>query len=446
MSKLFSHTGYTRREFLGKTAQSGAAVMGVNLLSRLASGRTIGPNDQINTAIIGVGGQGSLHIGYQTVVDPAVRIAALCDIDEKHIASGLKRMPEEQRDKVKTFGDYRKLLEDPDIDCVVIATPNHWHALQTVHACQAGKDVYVEKPATYCVSEGPKMIEAAEKYGRVVQVGTHMRANEGRQEAMRLLHEGLIGKVYQAEFAFYRSRNSIGVKPDGPVPAGVNYDLWLGPAPERPFNPNRFHYEWHWFWDYAGGELANNGPHFFDILADGLGKASEFPEKVSCQGGRYVWNDQGETPNSATALYRYADGSRMVLSILDSISPQEQREHENIITFHGEKGTMDLNFNGQFTTIIDGKPGPSGQEGKGRHPQLAANFYEIVRNREMNNLFSPPTYAHTVASLCHLGNIAYRCDHDIQIDPATQTIVGDEAASALLTRTYRKPYTMPETV
>ena len=447
MSHTHSNSSYTRRQFLGKTAQGSAAAMGVSLMSQLASGRTIGPNDQINTAVIGVGGQGSLHLKYQTQVDPSVRIAAVCDIDERRLASALKKIPEgKQQGQVKTYGDYRKLLEDPDIDCVVVASPNHWHALQTVHACQAGKDVYVEKPATYCVSEGPKMIEAAKKYGKVVQVGTHMRANEGRQKAMQMLRDGVIGKVFQSEFAFYRSRNSIGVKQDGTVPAGVNYDLWLGPAPLCPFNENRFHYTWHWFWDYAGGELANNGPHFFDILAEGMGRDTEFPEKVSCQGGRYVWNDQGETPNSATALFRYADGARMQLSVIDPISSQEQREHQNIITFHGEKGTMKLDFSGGFTTIVDGKAGPSGENGNGRHPQLAANFYEVVRSRKMDDLVSPPEYGHTVASLCHLANIAYRCDSDIKLDPATQTILGNEAASALLTREYRKPYVMPETV
>jgi predicted dehydrogenase len=419
--------------------------MGVGFMTQLAAGRKIGPNDRINLAVIGVGGQGTLHFKYQTEGNKAVRVAALCDVDKKRLATAVKKVPGNH--KVKTYDDYRKLLEDKDIHCVLVATPNHWHALQTVHACQAEKDVYVEKPATHCVSEGPKMIEAAKKYDRVVQVGTHKRANPGRREAMRLLREGLLGEVYQAEFNFFRARNSIGTKPNGPVPAGVNYDLWLGPAPKRPFNPNRFHYNWHWFWDYGGGELANNGPHYIDMIVEGLGRQDEFPEKVSCQGGRYVWNDQGETPNSATALYRYADGTRITLSVLDQISKNGQRAESDLITFRGEKGIMKLGMRGDFTTIVNNKPGPKHEAMKGTaHSRLAANFYDVVRSRKVEDLLSPPEYGHVVASVCHLGNIAYRCGQDLCIDPATQTILDNETASALLTRTYREPYVMPEVV
>jgi len=327
---------------------------------------------------------------------------------------------------------------------VVIAAPNHWHALATVWACQAGKDVYVEKPSTYCISEGPKMIAAAEKYNRVVQNGTHLRMQKGRQEGIKLLREGILGDIYMAKAFVYNLRKGIGKKADCPVPKGVDYDAWQGPAHARPFNPNRFHYNWHWNWEYGNGEIGNNGPHMTDLLIQGLDKQETLPVRIFSQGGRFVWNDQGETPNTQTACYTYADGTLVSLDIRNLSTNQEMGTREGAI-FYGPKGYMMINLAGQYETVLHGKPGPKGSGG-GAHRELARNFYDVVRSRKMEDLMAPIKYGHTGAALCHLGNIAYRLGRAIDFDPKTLTCPGDDMAKALMTREYRTPYVMPKDI
>ena len=199
--------------------------------------------------------------------------------------------------------DIRRLLDDKSIDAISVATPNHWHALATIWACQAGKDVYVEKPVSHNVSEGRRMVEAARKYERIVQTGTQCRSHKGIQDAIDFLRSGKLGQIYMAKGLCYKPRGSIGHKPDGPVPANVDYDIWLGPAPKRPFNPNRFHYNWHWNWDYGNGDLGNQGIHQMDLARWGLGK-NELPKAVMASGGRFGYSDDGQTPNTLHVALR----------------------------------------------------------------------------------------------------------------------------------------------
>ncbi|HTU24097.1 MAG TPA: Gfo/Idh/MocA family oxidoreductase, partial [Pirellulales bacterium] len=292
----------TRRRFVQASAALGTALILGSRAARRA--RAVGANDEIRTAIIGIRNQGREHIKYHAKL-AGVRIVTLCDIDERLFSERVE-MVAGGPPKIET--DLRRVFDDKNVDAVILTIPNHWHALATIWACQAGKDVYVEKPATYCLAEGPKMIAAAKKYDRVVGNGTHARANTGRQQAVKLLADGLIGEVHSARAIYFRPRNSIGIKPDEPTPQGVNYNLWLGPAAERPFNPNRFHYEWHWNWDYGGGEAANNGVHVLDSAIHGMGKQTVFPSHITSHGGRFAWNDQGETPNTQLASFRYDDG------------------------------------------------------------------------------------------------------------------------------------------
>ena len=436
-----------RRNFLKTSAVAGAvALTGRTVLGQekpaVATGTAHrGANDEIRMAIIGIRGQGRCHIGYQSPIKN-VRIVTLCDVDESLFADRVKLVP---GGKVKTETDFRRVLDDKNVDCVTIAMPNHWHALAAVLACQAGKDVYVEKPVTYCIAEGKKLIEAAKKHNRVVQAGTHFRAHKGRQAAMKALREGVIGELYMARAFVYNPRKSIGRKDDCPVPAGVNYDRWLGPARQRPFNPNRFHYEWHWNWDYGNGEIGNNGPHVADILIEGLGKQDTLPVKISSQGGRFVWNDQGETPNVQSAEYQYADGKLAELTIRNLSSNKEAGVSEGVV-FYGSRGHLVFAVSdGTFQTVVDGKPGPTGG-GAGAHRELAQNFYDVVRSRNKADLLAPIEYGVTGAALCHLGNIAYRIGHTVQFDPKTETFSGDASANALLTREYRAGYVMPEQV
>lgn len=435
-----------RRRFLATSAALGtAALAGRSVLGQ--QGPTVanstarrGANDEIRTAIIGIRSQGRAHIKYQSSVEN-VRITTLCDVDENLFADRVKKVP---GGAPKTETDLRRVLDDKDIDCVVIATPNHWHALAAVWACQAGKDVYVEKPVIYCVAEGKKLIDAAKKYDRVVQSGTHLRAKQGRQQAMKLLHDGVIGEIYMARAFVFNPRKSIGRQEDCPVPSGVDYNRWLGPAPERPFNPNRFHYEWHWHWDYGNGEIGNNGPHVADIVIEGLNKQDTLPVKIASQGGRFVWDDQGETPNTQVANYQYEDGTLVTLDVRNLPSNKEVDAWQGVI-FYGVKGYLGLGVDGRYETVVDGKPGPKG-DGPGAHPQLAKNFHDVVRNRNKAELLAPIEYGCTGASLCHLGNIAYRLGRSIQFDPTTQTFPGDDEANALLSRQYRAGFAMPDEV
>ncbi len=433
----------SRREFLKNTSLgAGLAVTGASSAFAAPSHQsTRGANEVINTAIIGIRSQGRQHIKYQTAT-PGVRIVALCDPDANLFDARVKEVPGGGRVKVEK--DMRRVFDNKDVDCVVVAAPNYWHALATVWACQAGKDVYCEKPAHYCVSEGAKMIAAATKYDRVVQIGTHIRANTGRQEAIKLLREGVLGKIYRAKAFIHRPRNGIGSQANGPVPSGVDYDLWCGPSAKQPFNPNRFHYHWHWFWETGNGETGNNGPHLNDLLIQALDKQEELPTKISSHGGRFVWDDQGETPNTQVSNYTYADGTVASLEIRN-LDSNKVAGLGALVCVYGEKGYMVISLGGKYETFLDSKPGPTGS-GSGAHRELARNFYDVVRSRKTEELLTPVQWGCTAASLCHLGNIAYRLGRSIEFDNKTFSCGDDAEANSLLTRTYREPFVMPADV
>src|SRR5262245_30043630 len=278
-----------RRDFL-----SGAAAAGAAAWVRPGAARP-SPNDVVNVAIIGMRGEsqgqptwtrlgrGQDHYAGLSGVKNA-RIAYVVDIDERHLATVVPKMKARYGGDPKTETDVRKVLESRDVDAITVAVPDHWHALMTIWACQAGKDVYVEKPVCHSLFEGRKMVEAARKYKRVVQAGTQRRTSELTRAAVKFLESGGLGKLYSARCAVLRPREPIGRKPDGAAPQGVNYDLWLGPAPKRPFNELRFHYTWHWFWDYGTADLGNNGVHVLDILRFAMGKR-EHPQRIHCTGG-----------------------------------------------------------------------------------------------------------------------------------------------------------------
>ena len=273
--------------------------------SALQTQRAAGANDRVNVAVVGTRSRGRDHIDIYAR-QAGSTVAAVCDIDNAQAERAVALAEKAQPAKPKAYQDYRKLLEDKSIDAVSLATCNHWHALGAIWACQAGKDVYVEKPASHNVWEGRKIVEAAAKYRRIVQVGMQSRSIEHKQKAIELLRQGAIGKVYLAKGICYKRRKSIGKSPDGPVPAGVDYSQWLGPAPMRPFNPNRFHYNWHWYWDTGNGDIANQGVHEMDIARWGLGKR-ELPKRISASGGKFAYDDDQETPNIQLASFDYGD-------------------------------------------------------------------------------------------------------------------------------------------
>lgn len=417
-----------------------------------AAAPVLGANERVNVAVVGVRGRGRDHISIFGT-QPNARVIAVCDIDTAQSERAVALAEKVQGARPKVYQDYRKLLEDREVDAVSIATCNHWHALQTIWACQAGKDVYVEKPASHNIWEGRKMIEAARKYARVVQVGMQSRAIAHKRRAIELLRQGIIGKLYMAKGLCYKRRRSIGRQPDGPVPPGVDYNLWLGPAPWRPFNPNRFHYNWHWFWDTGNGDIGNQGVHEMDIARWGLGK-NTLPAVVHSTGGKYVYDDDQETPNTQIAEFDYGD-CLLVFEVRGLLTTGEAsivRDGQNYIgnLFFGSDGVLSVDLQG--FQVYRGEKMELVEQMKYVEPQtwdtrpLIANFLEVVRSRRQADLACDIQEGHLSAALCHLANISYRTGRKLRFDPARERFVNDPEADQLLSRRYREPFVVPDKV
>ena len=447
-----------RREFFRQGARGAAGVaMGVAAIRTKQS--AYGANDQINVAVVGVHGQGRSHVGSLCGID-GVRVIALCDPDRRVFGPPAQTVKNKYGTEPELYVDIRDLLADKDLDAISIATTNHWHALATVWGCQAGKDVYVEKPASWCVWEGRKMVEAARKYRRIVQVGTQSRSSGGWRDAVARLHAGEIGKLYMARGLCYKPRHSIGFKPNEAPPKELAYGLWLGPAPEQPYNANLVHYNWHWFWDFGNGDMGNQGVHQMDIARWGLGKG--LPVKITAAGGRFgyvdvknldgnlVDRDQGETPNTEICAFTYDDGTLLVFETRGRYTNDEDGVKVGDL-FYGSEGYMadtavKFGFGGK---PYRGRPkeqvelAPVGGSGKGNHFQ---NWIDAVRSRRVEDLNADVLEGHLSAALCHLGNIAYRLGRTLVFDPKTETFPGDAEANKLLKRDYRRPFVIPENV
>ena len=422
-----------RRTFL---ASAGSGVAALGLAGRV---RAAGPNDQLRVAVVGIRGRGRSHIAAFCARDDT-SVAALCDVDSRLFAERAREVEQKTGKAPQLVGDLRHLMDDKSIDIITIATPNHWHALAAVWACQAQKDVYVEKPVSHNVSEGRKIVQAARKYGRIVQTGTQSRSSEGVQQAIEFLRSGQLGKIFLSRGLCFKPRGSIGQKADGPVPAGVDYDIWLGPAPERAFNPNRFHYEWHWNWDYGNGDIGNQGIHQMDLARWGLGKDS-LPSHIESTGGRFGYKDDGETPNTQVASFRY-DDCELVFEVR-GLPTNDEKGVKIGNLFYGPEGYLVLNGDKWATFFGDKEePGPSG-DGGGDH---FGNFVKAVHARKPDLLNAEILEGHLSSALCHLGNMSYRLGRSLVFDPKAETFGTDEVANALLTREYRSPFTMPSQV
>ena len=405
----------------------------------------MGANEKPNVAVIGVGGRGTAHVReYLTI--PNVRLAAVCDVNTAQTERAGQLVNKAYGSNPKYYQDLRKLFEDKDIDAVSIATPNHWHALATIWACQAGKDVYVEKPACYNIFEGQQMQKAARKYNRIVQVGMQSRTIPYKRRAIELLRAGAIGKVYYAKGLCFKQRKSIGKAPDQPVPPGVNWDIFLGPAPLRAFNPLRFKYNWHWFWDTGNGDIGNQGIHEMDVARWGLGRG--LPKAVVSTGGKYVYDDDQETPNTQIATFDYGD-AELVFEVRGLTTGGEasiEAGGPNFIgnIFLGSTGYLSLDHKGFQVYLGDKRePGESGKLGDGRaetkdHMQ---NFLDAVKSRRKEDLHGEVAEGVTSAALVHMANTSYRLGRKLAFDPSTEKYVKDAEANAMLTRpVYREPY------
>lgn len=395
-------------------------------------------NDRLRVAIVGVGSRGTAHIKELLPV-ANLEIAALVEVDGARAEAASQKVFAETGKRPLLFTDMRQAFDDKNIDAVTIATTNHWHALTAIWAMQAGKDVYVEKPVSHNVFEGIKLVETARKYNRIAAGGTQRRWWGPFRKAVELLHAGVIGEIYQGNFFFPGSRDSIGFKPVAKPPANLNWDLWVGPAPMQDYHANLVPYNWHWFWDFGNGELGNNGIHMIDVLRWGMNKS--MPVKVRSTGGRFGYKDQAQTPNTQNVTWTYADGSAIV-GQLRGLYTTEPMSWD----FFGTKGHMHMKANGDFQI----KLGRNKElEPKVEYPANLdhfANFADAVRARNPKLLHAEIEETAISTALCHLGNISYRLDRELRFDPAAMKFVGDAEANTLLTRKYRTPYVVPDRV
>ena len=502
----------SRREFLKKSATVSAGIFTAGALASCtgptssgAKGRILGANDRINIAIIGTRIRGTaLAEGFTKI--PNVAIKTVCDVDMNLFAESVRKIEEIRHFAPSTQQDLRRVYDDKDIDAVAIATPNHWHALAAIWACQAGKDVYVEKPCSHNIREGRKMVEASRKYNRLVQVGLQNRSINNVRKAMEFLHSGGLGEVYMARALCFKRRDPIGKVPDG-IGTGpqyqyfiwnnpgknydadymsrVDYDFWLGPAPKRPFNYNRFHYNWHWNWDYGNGDIGNQGPHQFDIARWGLNK-NEHPVKVYSTGGYFGPESDQQTPNTQSAVLEYADGkilqfdvrglftndeAAMMSAVIESqnaavADPNAIPKLPNQVAklqdgvgignlFYGTKGWMYLNDTvwktyfgrenepGPCSEKLEASADPNNPAGAGADNHFI-NFIDALRRGKKEALNCDIETGFMSTALVHLSNISYRLGRSLVFDGQKEKFVADGPANKMLSRNYRRPCVVPE--
>jgi predicted dehydrogenase len=421
-----------RRDFLKRTAVVTTGIASFGPRSIKAANR---PGNTVRVAIIGCNGRGMNHItGYAAV--PNVEIACICDVDAHVMSKGIAEVSKKQERKPKGEQDLRRVLEDPEIDAISIATPDHWHTPATMLACAAGKHVYVEKPGSHNLRESEWIVEAARKHKRLVQMGNQRRSWPWVQEAMSALRAGELGALYHARGWYTNHRPSIGHGKVVPPPEWLNYSLWQGPAPEQPYRDNILHYNWHWFWNWGTGEIGNNGVHALDLARWGLDV--ELPRKVTCGGGRYAFQDDWETPDTMAATFDFGD--KAIIWEGQSCAPRGFENSSFGITFYGEKGCLAVA--GSTARIYDLKD-KLVREISGNQKELFqydslhfANFVEGIRNGD--SLRAEISEGQKSTMLCHLANIAWRSGHTLQFEPVKRQIVGDRKASVLEERQYRR--------
>ncbi len=472
----------TRRQFLGSAA---AAAGTVALSHTKSSGRILGANETVRIAVAGLNGRGSAHVGAYLGMKN-VEIAYLIDPDVRTYKKLLSKIGQKTATKPNCIADVRKALEDKTLDAVSIATPNHWHALMTIWSCQAGKDVYVEKPASHNVHEGRVALETARRHNRVVQHGTQSRASKEWARLAEVVKSGKLGKLLVSYGLCYKPRASIGVKPPTPAPKEVDFNIWLGPAHEQSHHANLVHYNWHWFWDFGNGDIGNQGVHQMDI-ARWMIPGATLPTSVVSYGGRYGYKDQGQTPNTQIAVFTFPNTEAKLVFEVRGLKTDG---------FHGQKIGNILQF--ESGLVAGNKFYPKGKTAAERLPEVEvpargtgdhfSNFINVVRTRKRNEQYADILEGHYSAALCHLPNISYRLGVDVpfaegmrkagddaagadaaermaahlkantvdlgsaqlrvgrvvKFEPKAEHVVGDAEADRMLTRNYRKPFAHSE--
>lgn len=433
-----------RRTFIKNAAVATAGVIAFPTILRAGS---VSANDKITVGLIGCKGQGWSNLS-TFLNQPGVVCAALCDVDNNVLEQRAADVEKKAGYRPKLYHDFRKMLEQKDIDAVIVATPDHWHCLQMVYACEAGKDVFVEKPLANTIQECNIMVAATKRYNRVVQVGQWQRSDPHWKDAVDYVHSGQIGRVRSVRaWSYVGWKGSIPVEPDSAVPAGVDYDMWLGPAPKRPFNINRFHFTFRWYWDYAGGLMTDWGVHLLDYALFGMNQY--VPETVTATGGKYAYpHDAMETPDTMMAMYDFGGFGLLWDHTIGIYGANFGRSHG--VAFVGEFGTLVVDRGGweviPETNSVSAKKGYEGvplQKSKGNGLDLhVKNFLECMKTRE-KPACDIETGAH-IARIAHLGNIAYRLGRKVFWNHEKQQFDNDRAANQFVNAHYRKPWTLPK--
>ncbi|MCL4785853.1 MAG: Gfo/Idh/MocA family oxidoreductase [Verrucomicrobia bacterium] len=436
----------TRRTFLSKTATA------VIVAGTMARGRVFGANSRIRVCTVGFNGQGNSHIRSVLNLKDEAEITALCDVDSNVLARGSKTVETAQGKAPKLYRDIREALQDPGIDAITIATPNHWHSLGAIWACQAGKDVYVEKPLSHNIFEGRQLVAAAEKYKRIVQHGTQSRSNATLRRDIKLIHDGFIGQIVESRGYVYKNgnRGPIGRGKPGPVPDFLDWTLWQGPAREREYlvnttrkKPGLFvHYDWHYFWDYGNGEIGNQGVHQMDLACWGHNRG--LPVNVFSSGGRFGMDDDGQTPNTQATTFTYSDGSIMTFEVRNLGSFEEFDGGNCGNSFFGTKGFYVVGKG--FFTYKEGKASereaiPVTVEASDKGGPWE-RFFKAIRSRKPEDMPVSTLDGHYACVHCQLGNISYRLGRSLEFDPKTERFK-DREANKQLSREYRKGFEVP---
>jgi predicted dehydrogenase len=430
---------WTRRELLAASAL-GAATAAVG---RPANGDepapakpSGSPNESITLGFIGVGGMGTGLLNIFKAM-PDVRVAAVCDVFEPHVL----RAKSEAAGKPDTYSDFRKVLDRKDIDAVVIATPDHWHAIPTILACQAGKDVYCEKPLTHRVAEGRAVVTAAEKAKRVTQMGNLIHAGENYHRVVEIVRSGVLGKISKTRVWMAADRSGLGSPSDSAPPAGLDYNFWLGPAPERAFNPNRFTFNWRWYWDYGGGMLTDFCCHIVDLVHWAM--EVDAPKSISATGGRYVLDDNGETPDTLEVVYEYEKGDDKFLMVWSQTDANTHGLEElgQGIMFQGTEATLIATYNSYKIIPAKGKKIEEPPKTLARSVGHHREWLNAIKSREKCSCNFE--YGHRLSSVGELGNISLLTGEKLAWDAKAEKITNHADANQYLTKEYRKPWILP---
>ncbi len=429
----------SRRRFLKRTS-IGAAVPLLGGMVFPHSLGAAGANERVRVGLIGCGGMGKGDLA-TFFLNPEVDCPVVCDVDDKQLAEAIKLVEGKRNKAPETVKDFRRVLERKDVDVVLVATPDHWHALPTVLGCQAGKDVYVEKPLATTIAEGRAMLDAARYHNRIVQMGAQRRSCPTYAEAIEFVRSGQLGKVGLVRaWAYLDWIEPIGKPADAEPPKGVDYDMWLGPAAKRPFNPNRFHFNFRWFWDYAGGLMTDWGVHLLQVLLWGMG--SEPPKAVMSSGGKYVLDDNSETPDTQITVYEFPSYT-MVWEHKVGVGLGLYNRPWGM-AFVGTEGTLVINDEGWQTLVEHRKANLDPKKyapGADPRPAHVRNFLDCVKSRQqpVENL----EVGHHISTVAHLGNLALRTGRKIVWDHKAEKIIGDKEADQMVSINYRQPWTLP---